>query len=197
MTILQVLMVCATYGQTDQDDTTILRKAFREVTSLRQIVYVDTVNSNRVVPDRLKEIIYKDMITDKQSGNSLKLKKDEQDYLFSQLSLRTIWTDNIFTDSKLINSDSMWTYLSQENKKRIVDMNQAVLSKDTLTLKKLQYYYSYVFAFTKPIYIRDNTICLISFAGMCGIECGREETSFYKKENNEWTKWIIVSAGDF
>jgi hypothetical protein len=32
---------------------------------------------------------------------------------------------------------------------------------------------------------------------MCGGDCGRAQTSFYKKEDDEWIEWIIVSSGVF
>ncbi len=197
LTSVQLFCVGATYGQVSQDDTTILLKAFRQVTSQRQIVYVDTVNANSSVPERLKERLQKGTVTDKRQGNSITLTKNEQDYLLSQLGQQTVWSDNLFPNSKRIHSDSMWTHLRQINAQRVLSLNQAALQKDSVTIKNLRYDYPYVFTFAKPIYIRDNTVCLIAFGAMCGGDCGQTETSFYKKENNEWIKWIIVSAGDF
>jgi len=78
-----------------------------------------------------------------------------------------------------------------------LSLKHAALQNDTATVRKLRYDYTFVFTFAKPVYIRDNTVCLVAFGAMCGSDCGRTETSFYRRENNEWTKWIIVSAGDF
>jgi hypothetical protein len=194
------LNIRTTYGQTNQQDTTILMKAFREITRQEQIVYVDTVDMKGYVPDDLKRAIKKGKITDERKTkppNSLKLTKTEQNYLLERLGQQTVWADNLFTDGRCLNSDSMWIYLREENTKKIAAINKAVMVKDTLALKKAQSKYSYVFTFTKPVYIRDNTVCLISFAALCGQDCGQSEISFYKKINDEWVKWILVSSADF
>lgn len=194
------MFIGSTYGQLSKDDTAILFKAFRQITSQEQIIYIDTVNANGSVPTRLKEIFQKGKVTDKRSGNSVTLTKSEQEYLLSQLGQRIIWNDNLFNNGKRISSDSMWTFLKKLNTERVATINQAVIDKDTLTIKKLPQLiknHPFVFTFAKPIYIHDNTICLISFGAMCGGDCGQTETSFYKKVNNQWTKWIVVTAGYF
>ena len=197
LTSVQLFYVTATYGQVSQDDTTILLKAFRNVTIQRQIVYVDTVNKNSSVPEGLEEIFQKGTVTDLRQVNSIILTKKEQNYLLSQLRQQVVWSANLFPNSKRIDTDSIWTFLRQMNAQRALSLKHAVLQKDTVTIKNLRYDYPYVFTFTKPIYIRDNTVCLITFFAMCGRDCGQKETSFYKKENNKWIKWVIVSAGDF
>ena len=99
----------STYGQLSKDDTAILSKAFRQITSQEQIVYIDTVNATGSVTTRLKEICQKDKLTDKNSKNSITLTKSEQEYLLSQLGQRIIWNDNLFNNGKRICSDSMWS----------------------------------------------------------------------------------------
>lgn len=189
----------STYGQLSTVDTSILFKAFRQVSSQEQIVYIDTVNENASVPTRLKDIFQKGKVTDLWSGNSITLKKSEQEYLLSQLGQRIVWNDNLFSNSKRIGLDSMWTFLKKKHTERISAFKQATMNKDTLTINELRKLknYPFVFTFAKPIYIRDNTVCLISFGAMCGRDCGQTETSFYKKVNKEWTKWIVVTAGEF
>lgn len=200
ITLMQMAATIPTYGQVDEDDIFILLKAFREVTSQEQIFYVDTVNKDTTIPEPIREVFQKGKIIDaKKSGqiNSLRLTKAEKKYLLEQIGKTTILEENFFVGSKRIDSDSIWVFLKKENTRRVTSINQAALNGDTLSYKKLNYHYSYVFSFSKPIYIRDKTVCLISFVAMCGVNCGREETSFYRKENNEWKKWIVVSAGDY
>lgn len=197
LTSVQLFGVRASYGQVSQDDTTILLKAFRQVSKQAQIVYVDTVSAYNDTTGRLFKSIQNGNISDKRTGNYLTLTNAEQDYILTQLGQQTVWSDNLFPNSKRIDADNMWTYLRQMNAQRALSLNQAALQKDTMTVKHPRFDYPYVFSFAKPIYIRDNTVCLIAFGAMCGGECGQTETSFYRKENNEWTKWIIVTAGDF
>jgi hypothetical protein len=197
LTVFQFFCSGATYSQVSQDDTTILLKAFRHVTKQQQIVYVDTVNANSFMLEQLKEAFQKGTVTDKRQGNSITLTKTEQDELLSKLGQQTVWPDNLFPNSKRLDADSMWTFLRQMNEQRVLSINQAAFQKDNATIQNLRYEYPFVFTFAKPIYIRDKTFCLIAFSAMCGGNCGQTETSIYKKENNSWTKWIIVSAGDF
>jgi hypothetical protein len=189
----------STYGQLSHEDTAILSKAFRQIASQEQILYIDTVNADASVITRLKEIFHKGELTDKRLGNTITLTKSEQKYLLTELGQRIIWNDYLFTNGKRISSDSMRIFLKKQNTDRVKTINQAAKSKDTLTIKALGELknYPYVFTFAKPIYIRNNTVCLISFIAMCGNECGQTETSFYKKVNNEWTKWVVVSSGTF
>ncbi|MBL0140136.1 MAG: hypothetical protein IPP86_16680 [Bacteroidetes bacterium] len=194
---IQVSSVCETYGQFNQNDTTILLKAFRQITSQRQIVYVDTVGPNSYVQEKLQEAFKKDTIIDKRRGNSITLTESEMNHIISQLGKETIWYDNLFFNCKRIDSDSLLSVAKQMYAERVQSLNEAILKKDTARIKDLKQNYSYVFEFTKPIYIRDNTICLISFNAMCGLDCGQSETSFYKKDEGEWTKWVLVSSGDF
>lgn len=197
LTSVQLFCVGTTYAQVSQDDTTILLKAFRQIIKQDQIVYVDTVNALNGSPDRLLKAIQNGKIIDKRNGNALTLSKAEKAYILSQLRQQTVWSDNLFPNSKHIVADSVWSYLRQMNTQRAFMLDQAALQKDTMTIKNLRYKYPYVFTFAKPIYLRDNTVCLIAFWATCGSQCGQTETSFYKKANNKWTKWIIVSASDF
>ena len=194
---IQVSSVYETYGQFNQSDTTILLRAFRQVTSQKQIVYVDTVGPNSYLQEKLQEALKKYSITDKKRGHSIALTEREINYLLLQLGQETIWYDNLFFNSKRIDSDSLLSVEKKMYTERIEFLNQAILQKDTVKIKDLKQNISYVFEFTKPIYIRDNTICLISFYAICGLDCGQSEASFYKKEKGEWTKWVLVASGDF
>lgn len=197
---LQTVICNKTYGQVGREDTTILLKVFREVSIQELLVYVDKVNMQKSIPIRLKEFIQSGKLSNirkNKSGTLSALTKAEKKYLLTNIKRKTNWPDNLFANSKRINADSLWTFLNQENINRITNINKAALNQDSLAYKKATRQFPFVFVFTKPVYIRNNTICLISFAAMCGRDCGRDEISFYKKENNVWTKWIVVSAGDF
>ena len=212
MIVIPLLCIRTVYGQSNQDDAIILQKVIREVSTQAPIAYVDTVNSKQQISERLKETILKGKITDTRNGridpesgrytvsqdaNTLVLNEEEQEYLINELEQRTVWPDDLFPDSKCIDRDSMWAYIRVENAKRLEALQQAILEEDTLAIKKLRYNYPYVFTFTKPVYIRDKTICFIAWVAMCGGTCGQTEQIFYKKENDEWEKWIVVSASVF
>lgn len=199
--VLQFALIFRISGQNIcKDDTIILFKAFREVSLQKTIVYVDTVNKDCKVPNLLKEVFQKNKIIDKGNSkpkNVLKLTKAEKNYLLTQIGQQIVWNNGLFPNSVRIDSDSMWTYLMRQKSIKKASMSETILNHDTITFKELNRQYNFVYIFTKPIYIRDNTICLITYSAMCGTDCGRSEISFYKKENNIWSKWLIVSAGDY
>lgn len=188
------------FGQSDQQDTVILLNAFRAFYRSGQIVYVDTVENCGFATERLKQAIKKGKLTaigKTRKDNFIKLNRSERKYLLEQIKIKTIWDDNLFCDSKRICVDSLWTYLKKEKTKYYEELNRSTLKKDSLTYNKLKYKYPYVFSFKKPIFLKDKTICLISFTALCGNDCGRAEISFYKIQNNEWKKWFVFAAGAF
>ncbi len=189
--------VGSAHGQISQEDTIILHKAIREVKPHGQIVYVDSVSMSSDVVERFASIFKDNEVRDIQEDIATRLTKEEQEYLLSQLNLLVAWPDSLFTGSLRLEADSTWTYLKQMNASRFETINQANALNDTLLIRELQTDYPYVFVLARPIYIRNNTVCLVFYFAFCGHTCGQSEASFYKKENDEWTKWILFSASDF
>ncbi|MBL0049285.1 MAG: hypothetical protein IPP32_14460 [Bacteroidetes bacterium] len=198
--IIQLVTILVTYGQISEDDSTILLKAFRQVTLRDQIVYTNKFTPESYFADMLKGRIEKGIITENSKdpkSKSITLTSEEQKYLLGQLKQQITWADNLFLNSKLIDADSVWTYSSQMSTNHISAVNQAILLKDTLRIIELKKHNPFVFTFLRPIYLRDKSICLITFIALCGNSCGRSEMSFYKREKNDWKKWIVVSNGQF
>lgn len=187
------MSICVAYGQGNPEDTIILLQAFREVTINPQIIYVDTVHGYGT------EYIdvFDKKLRDKRHGHSLNLTRSEKKMIVNHLKQKTIWSDSLFQNSKCIGLDSMWSIVKPANYQRLIALNEAKLKKDTEAIKNLEKNYRYVFSFLKPIYIRNNTFCLIVYKALCDVNCGNSEMSIYKKENNKWTKWLVISEGNF
>ena len=86
----------------------------------------------------------------------------------SQLE-KFVWKDSLFKNSNRIKEDSASSHFRKNN--------------------------NLVYIFSKPLYIRDNSIALTSFVVMCGNNCGQNEVAFYKKEKGKWIKWVVISQG--
>ncbi len=200
-TLLPLLLITSTLqAQPKPNDTLVLLTAIHDITSKQPIVYVDSVNTKGDFPEHLKKRILEGTITSQRKTKpepSITLSKKEQNFILSELAKPVVWPKELFANGKLMNAKTMWAHLDEERAKRFTLMNQATLNKDTLEAKRLSREYSYVFVFTKPIYIRNNTVCLVTMAALCGNPCGFTETSFYKREKDSWVKWIGVAQGDF
>lgn len=55
----------------------------------------------------------------------------------------------------------------------------------------------YIFSFSRPVFIRDGTICLIAVGAICGGDCGIVNISFYRKTHGRWKRWVSVAGGEF
>lgn len=203
MTISQKLTIififfssCLTFGQTVNNDTTVL-KVFINQNQDKNIAYIDkTIGWER---------IQKSLDRWKNSSDSIKLKQKtsialtDADYysILEQIDKykNFVWGDSLFVNSKRVLLDSMYSYLDNEFKLNYKKYNSNTLDKDTAAIKNFQKYVPWVFGFSKPIYLREETLCLYYSMAMCGQLCGHDEVSFYKKENGKWTKWFGIGSG--
>ena len=119
-------------------------------------------------------------------ANSIQLSRRERKHIFYETSITHwpfVWMDNLFKNSQRIPKDSAGAYLKAFERK-----NHPYDSKNGY-----QFWH-----FSKPVYLRDNTICLVSFVYMCGGLCGEDEVAFYKKnENGRWERFVVLRAGVF
>lgn len=60
-----------------------------------------------------------------------------------------------------------------------------------------KYYKKYstgYYSFSKPIFLRDNSICIFYIGYSCGEFCHEADLSVYKTENGKWKKWIVLHS---
>ena len=181
------------YGQTD---TLILKIAVSRPN--RQIVYTDKVERS-IIDYAIQQVGEKRHfkgILKTDNLHSLNLTKEEQKYLIDQLKKNelNIWQDSLFHDSRCIPIDSIWTFLEKQKEEYKNQQNSVKKSEDILQLDQNK---PCVFTFTKPIYFRDNSFCLLYRRKLFGKVRGNQELCFYKMDGGVWTKWIWVSGGDW
>jgi hypothetical protein len=182
------------HAQINSDDSIILLKIIHNYVHNNKIAYIDTVNNGEIAPDRLIQAIKKREITDVRKdiqNNVLLLSKKEKRFLLSKISHRTIWAKDILPNSQIIPSNQVNSFLTEQRKDFLLN------KRDTISILNDPIGIHYVFAITKPIYLRNNTLCFISYSALCGNNCGESETIVFKKENSCWENWIIVSSGVF
>ena len=176
-------------GQDIPNPTAIIESIIRAKQDTANIFYYDSVATSYRVDDiktNLAKKTFKCLWKDSTANNSISLTKAEQKYIFNQLdSLHNlVWTANLFTNSTRVSHDSLGTIVFNEIEKANRLVWTAKSGKQ-------------IWEFTNPIFLRQNSICLLFTLYICGGECGRDELCFYKNINGNWKKWITVSSGVF
>ncbi len=150
------------------------------------ILYTNAIYTGSLTA--IKNDIVKDTLVDLKSNdenNELKeclvLTKSEKLYVSNQLDkmVGTRWTTNLPENSKMLN----------------IDRVQTLIGKQGLGWHDKYYkrYKTGFYSFSKPIFIRNNTLCIFSYSYNCGILCAYGETAVYIKDSGVWSKWLILS----
>lgn len=208
--LLSGLLLCrptGSFAQTDEKDLEVIKAAMQFVHYREPIIYVKQINVSPSLPEPLKAKIMQghfyrypensrlaDLITGEVKiiagpTDSLVLTAAEKALLIAQIPTESLWPENLFPNSICCSRDSMWSALGQTRRK--VEKQRASNDSDQSPA------YSYVFSFTRPIYLRNSSICFVAINAMCGGECGRSLLAFFKQTGGQWAEWMFVSGGDF
>lgn len=124
----------------------------------------------------LKAAILKDTLNNsfffgkKEKGKQLILTNNEKKYLLRKIDEQQgfVWPDNLFQNIQKSN-------LEEKN-----------------PTSKLKNSFQKIYSFSKPIFIRNHTICIFYYGYYCGGECGKGIIEIYHKVNDKWTTWISI-----
>ncbi|GCC50951.1 hypothetical protein SanaruYs_11700 [Chryseotalea sanaruensis] len=76
--------------------------------------------------------------------------------------------------------------------KKEIDSLDREFAKLPIDFSKTYGYYS-LYSLRKPIFLRDNSLCVFYYNYRCGDLCGAMEFAIYKRdESTKWKKWIII-----
>lgn len=177
-------------GQNSPNPTKIIEDIIMQTQDTTHVYYYDSVATSYLV-NHIKNKLSERTINDNWKGsttiNSITLTKAERKYIFKQLDSlhKLVWDENLFTNSTRVSRDSSF---GAKVFKEIENANR--LGWKPKSGKQ-------IWEFTNPIFIRDNSICLLFTLYICGGSCGRDKLCFYKNVNGTWKEWIIVSIGSF
>ncbi len=193
------LIFFANTANAQSADTNLLYETMKIVNYNQPIVYIKSMSSfkNSIYIDKINFGKFYETETDSISINpntgeeiafvrdidSLILTDKEKKWIIEELGQTTEWENNLFTQSILVNDIS-------EGFKEIENFKN---NPNCTPIKG----YKYVFTFSKPIYIRNETISLVCISAMCGGSCGINDISFYRKKDGKWEKWIKIGGGIF
>jgi len=158
----------------------------RSVVEEKNVVYTDSLGycdaagMKKALSDELAG--HYEIMGNNVGIGSFHLTTQETNYIYSRLDLlgSSVWKPGILEKSTLISKDTVtkifhrsdipgWTYF-------------------------YQHYGMRLYSFGKPIFLRNNTICIFYFGYGCGDLCGFGSLCIYIKENGCWkNKYTIYS----
>lgn len=50
------------------------------------------------------------------------------------------------------------------------------------------------FMFSRPIFLRSNTICVFNYSQYCGFKCASGKTAIYEKQHGRWRRLMVLSS---
>jgi hypothetical protein len=170
--ILPLLLCQNLYGQSDTDFKKVIEDCIRRKQDTGKVVYIDTASLiDPVIKLVLKRKKIRGMINDSARSNIFLTRPERKFIVQKSLSKeKAVWRDSLFNQARKT-SENYSIYESRRN-------------------YKIKY-----FAFSKPIFIRNNSICLFQLIYMFSAEGGYKQLYFYKKENDIWEKWIMIPLG--
>jgi hypothetical protein len=195
--MIPFLYSCQLYGQLNSQDTIMIKCATMR-TEGTVFTYADKSVGWQRIGEKLADRKFRG-ITKQTEYNSITLSMKERRYLRQQIEENKgfTWNDSLIANSRRIKSDSVMKIISEQFRIYRDEINNALLNHDTIALNRIVAKKPWVYGFSKPLYLRDDTICLLYHLAFGDGDSGYDEVSFYKKENNLWTKWIVIGEGEY
>ena len=173
-----ILLSIYTLGFTQDDTTTLafLTDVIKRKHDTSSIFYTDKVDAG-MYDYMMKTSLIKRTIKDigKATNDQFTLTSEEITYIKQHLvkAKNKVWKEYLFINSIRIPSDSMHSFLIQNRNKDL-------------------------YLFSKPIFIRNNSVALFYVANLCcGGIYGPVDLSFYRKNGKLWQRWIRIDGGAF
>ncbi|MNY21558.1 hypothetical protein D3C86_1551150 [compost metagenome] len=162
-------------GQNKNQCRSFLQAHFK---NLEPIVYTDAISTG--VMKEFREAFSHDTLINNQSQPMLVLSKAEKNLIHSEI-------DKL--NQKFVNKELLKKSHFIPNGKLDLILKDPISGWSGFNKKYGKGYYS----FSKPIFIRDSSICIFFSNFTCGMLCAQGELSVYKKSGGQWVKWFTLS----
>jgi hypothetical protein len=199
--IFFVALATQTFCQDADMKNFILPQISKHVDS-EKLVYTERISewAYQLSKENMNKTLF---VGDATATKELRFSKKEKEFILSQIKLctRPYWPDSFFNYSKRIKLDSVSQYFKTklDAKRRIFPLidSPGYSRAFWLALIRELNRRDWVFSFSKPIYLRNNTLALLYLQAVCGFGCGYEELVLYRKSGGEWKKWTYVFQGAY
>jgi hypothetical protein len=167
---IYLLSANSLYGQVDSLTINFLNDILTRDTVTGLIVYTQLEGPSYLGPN--VELKRK---AGRAGNNKGQISLTNKEYKFIKRQWKSykgfIWPDSLLNNSLRIEQDSVYNYLSADKKRN-------------------------VYQFSKPIFIRNNSIALIHLTTLCcGQIYGSDHLVYFRKDNYGWKKWIFIREG--
>ncbi|HUM53500.1 MAG TPA: hypothetical protein PK431_16900 [Chitinophagales bacterium] len=193
MVILRAILIytflCSSiigFAQNYNNDKSLLKLIIKQKPN-EKIAYVDkSIGWTNIEEEIKNHTVFKNV----KGIDSISLSKTEKDTILNQVKNYNsyVWNYRLFDNSVRILYDSMFVYLNNEREK-----NSIILKGKSIDVQK--YKLSKLYAFSKPIYLRNNTISLLFNTIIYYRGASNYQICFYKKEDGKWKEWILIASG--
>jgi hypothetical protein len=167
--LLVALFTNSVNAQNDQASNNFIRKVIIPRND-EKIIYCDSVNSYAI--DEIKRALF-----NAKYKTGFVLSKKEKVHVRSELKKMKgyVWQDSLMQNCTLIKKDSI-NYAFGKSNKSLID--------------GWGYFHDHFgegyYDFSKPIFIRNNTVCIFYKGHHCGWLCGDGVVAVYIKRGNKW-----------
>lgn len=144
-------------------------------------VYSNGISNKRI--DEIKNILNADTLADIEcKKNIIVFNKYEREYILKQLEKMKseLWPEKLFKNSLMIDRDTINT------------MFKKTMVQQVEFFRKYPHGYSF---FSRPIFIRKNTICIFYSGYNCASNCFDDQLFIMRKEAEDWVPFILLIDG--
>ena len=192
---------CYSFSQVDRKTSVILERILRKDHPQGTLVYTDKLDDYVIlnIKESLKKQIFVGKLASKKGRDTFILSKSELKYIDSILrKLHLVfWKDSIFSNSKRISKDSLWSRIDNQNRKSYENLINATSDSSRNLAKRNWIDNANTFQFSIPIFLRSKSIFFFYYIRLCGSMCGVSDLSVYRIENGVYKKWFLISGGAF
>lgn len=167
----------AAYSQNHTYEKKFIRSFYKDKGS---IVYADALSKG--ILQEIKKALSTDTIRgfdEKNFMHDLIISRKERSQLNSQMNKLedSVWINNVLDNSKMVDRHKI----------------DHILKDRAYGWSNFNKEYGLGFhSFSKPIFIRNYTICIFYNDFSCPQTCGSGELAVYKKIHGNWKKWLIL-----
>lgn len=200
LTLLFFLIFAIAYPCQSQQDSSFIETIDSIVTKFQRggiRYYADRLYPTMIEPVQMAVANGKIYSIYRNRVDTLVLTQGEKRFLSKELrALESFrWGDQVIRNSKSVDRDSLDQFIGQIWK-LTYDSIREVSGQKELDKYVIRNGLNWGFSFSKPIFIRDGSICLFFIMNYFN-SSGSSEWAFYRKENAVWKKWLVVSGGEW
>ncbi len=179
------------FSQDNQDELKIIKlvtKAKSELIYTKESFDLSTIKSKF-----LTDTLY-DWFTPYES-NVLTLSKQEMTFLDDEIEKNKnfVWPDNLLKESVTVSPDKIQLYLIDKNAPQNREIDSISKSKDSLdAVYKLKNKSYYAHSFSKPIFFRKGTLCIIGYTFYVQNHRDCKYVAIFRKRKGKWKELSII-----